>query len=76
MSLNTWTYALFIIEAVAYNTLDLAQYTPVGSSCLVADVSHAGMTYRSAAEMFSNGLGHIIFVANVSCSPNVLKQAV
>ena len=71
-----WTYALFIIEAVAYNTIDLAQYTPVGSSCLVADVSRIGMTCKSAAEMSSYGLDHIVFVANVSCSANVLEQAV
>ena len=76
MGFNMWTCVLFIVEAVAYIPVDVAQYTPVGSLCLVEDVSHAGITRQSAAEMSRTGLDHIGLVVNVSCSASVLRMAI
>lgn len=76
MGFNMWAYFFFIVDAVAYTPVNVAQYTPVGSLCLVEDVSHAAITRQSAAEMSSTGLDPIAFVVNVSCSATVLGRAI
>lgn len=39
MNFDTWTYALFIVQTVGGTSIDMAQFTPEGSPCLVPDVS-------------------------------------
>lgn len=57
MNFNTWTLVLFLVEAVGGISVDLAQYTPEGSLCLVQDVRNGGIIGELPADLLQLRFG-------------------